>query len=168
MESQPISANPTELSSKKNLLITIGAAVLILLVGIALYKTFGQKSFTSEKVEVNTIETKSLEGSARLPAGFPTDTPVELQNITASETITYTDRAAVLSNVTYTSEKQLEELFVMYKEYFTKAKYNIISTNKLPTRMFLVAVKENNEITITITPNGPRSSVLVSLVTRGI
>lgn len=158
-------------NSKRNLYLVVG----ILFIGAAVYaylhlekkiSTDKPTSFTSENVNVNTIDVASVQGQSKLPVGFPINTPIELENITDSTTLVYPDRKVTLSNVSYFSHKQQEELFALYGNYLKANGYTINITNKAAARMIYNAQKGNTEMGVIITPQPDRMVVLVSYIVR--
>lgn len=161
--------NPT--SSSKTPLLLLSVVVLIAVVSILLRYQYvvikeSPKSFSSENVQLQSVDVGNKTGVEKLPAGFPQSIPVELGSINSSETLSYPDRKVTVYNVSYFSSKQQEELFVTYGNFLKKEGYKITRTDKSAAHMLYEATKDKTDVSITITPQTGGMRVLISVVVR--
>ncbi len=167
-EMKSISTGTSSMSSP----IWLGVAVIIILiVAYFLWSSSGNKvnktTFSSENVVVKTTNVAVATEAEKLPAGFLKSIPVETTYITESTTLTYPERKAVLYSVSYFSTKQQQEIFTIYGNFLKENGYKITNTNKSASYMMYQATKDNNDITVVITPQPDRIMVQVSYVVRG-
>ncbi|MDB5266731.1 MAG: hypothetical protein JWN89_546 [Parcubacteria group bacterium] len=153
----------------KPILPVLLVAVLVV-AGVLLFMKYRSSTpatkFSSENVIYDPVDVASVQGQSKLPAGLPSDIPIEIENVTQSETLSYPDRKATVSNVSYFSAKQQEELSVIYANYLKDKGYKITLGDKSVSHTAYIATKGNGELTITITPNDQRMNVLLSFVVR--
>jgi hypothetical protein len=150
--------------TQKTLLIIFGILAAASLVYISMNPVNTKnKKFSTQNVIVTQVDASSAN---RLPAGFPTDTPIELQNIVDSSVLSYPDHKVQVANVSYFSLKQQEELFSLYGSYLKGAGYTVTSTSKNSSVMLYSSKKGNTEMNISISPQGGRMLVLISQVIR--
>lgn len=152
--------------------IWLGIAVIIILV-VAYFlwsssaNKVNQPKFSSENVVVKTTNVATATGADKLPSNLFKDFPIEVENISESTTLTYPERKAVLYSVTYFSTKYQQDIFDAYGKFLTDNGYKITKTDKTGTIMMYQATKDNNDVTVVITPQPNRMMVQVSYVVRG-
>ncbi len=139
--------------------IIVLAIILGLLAGYFYYTNRPNKSFTTEKVQIT-------DGVKQLPAGFPTDIPVETKNISKSEVLAYPDRGATLYSVQYMSSKQTEELYSAYSKYLSTNGFTIVSQSKSASLIRYQAIKDREELNIIINPESGGTKIQLVYVTR--
>lgn len=117
-----------------------------------------KQTFTTENVQV------SNNGAGKIPAGFPTDTPVEVANVINSSTMNYPDKHTVLYSITYVTTKQAEEVFSDYGKYLSNTDYIIESTVKTPILISYSAhsTKTGGRLYVVITPQSGGTTVQLS------
>ncbi|MES2214097.1 MAG: hypothetical protein V4465_01765 [Patescibacteria group bacterium] len=148
---------------KKPIVYLAIAGVIIIGASLAYWyqhKTIDPKKFSSETIEYSR-DTKGL------PQGFLSNIPVEVENITTSETLLYPERKATVMNVTYQSSKQQEELSSIYASYLKNEGYTITTSSKTAEKTVYAATKDKNELNVTISPQSGRMGILLSYVVRG-
>jgi hypothetical protein len=158
---------PTNKSPK-----TIYWVVAIIIVLAGLYYFVIQKNssgtsmstakFSSENVQVSNVDFANMTGTAKLPAGFPTDIPVELANITNSSTQYYPDKKTTLYSVSYTSAHQAEDLYQSYGAYLKKDNYAVGPTTDTATQLTYLAISPKGSLYIVIVPQSGGAKVQVS------
>ncbi|MDB5253961.1 MAG: hypothetical protein JWL80_27 [Parcubacteria group bacterium] len=150
--------------TQKVLLIIFGILAAVSLVYISMHPlNTKNKKFSSQNVVVTKAD---ISSSNKLPSGFPTNTPIELANIIDANTLSYPDKHVEVTNVSYFSLKQQEELFSIYGSYLKANGYTVASSNKNPAMMTYVGKKGNTELDISISPQQQRMLVLISQVIR--
>ncbi len=141
---------------------------IVLVVGGALlaFNIFGSKKFSSENVTIKSVDLTQAIEEARLPVGFLKDIPVELGNITESNTLNYPDRKVVLYSLSYTSIKSTTKLLNIYTKFFKANKYKVTEAKKLTNGMVYSAAKDKSDINIMITLQPTNRLIQVSYVVR--
>jgi hypothetical protein len=145
-------------NTKKSLLVTLGAALLVavILLGWRFY-TLNQpvkNTFSSENVELKR-EASFFSGKPQLPEEFPKDIPVEVENLTQSDVLVYPDRNATLYSISFTSTKTIDELSKIYTSYFNSAPYtlHLDTFGKRIGRSYKFAgTSQPKDLTVMVTP----------------
>lgn len=167
--STPPQPQPVTLESHphQNLLLPLAALVLLVVSVLVVYTMRKPGSeFTKENVSVVKADLNSANQLSRLPADFPTNTPVETANLTDSLSMHYEDRAAVLYTVTYTSEDTNIRAYARWLTYMEEEGYNIPETGRNMEQWTLYGTKDNNELTLVISSRERGTQVQVSYLAR--
>ncbi|PIP87399.1 hypothetical protein COW81_00425 [Candidatus Campbellbacteria bacterium CG22_combo_CG10-13_8_21_14_all_36_13] len=109
--------------NNKNLFIAVGVLLLIVLVYF-LFFSGGLKS--NSNISMNKIDIAGAKTDAdKLPGAFPTNTPVELSNITESYSTEYKDDGFIQNSLSYTSQKSLGDIYSEYEKFMEENGYEI-------------------------------------------
>lgn len=146
--------------------IIVIAGILVFLRSSSQKPQMQPQKFSSENVNVSKVDLATATGDARLPVGFPTNIPVELNNISESTTLAYPERGATLYSVSYTSAKQPEEIYTEYGDYLKSNKFNIGINTKTAQQMMYQASTSTTSISVVITPHPGGTMVQIAYVVR--
>ncbi len=120
-----------------------------------------KENFVLQKIDVTKVANED-----KLPTGFLKDIPVELKNVTESNTLIYTDKGVTLYSVAYSSIKKMAEKEIEYRKYLSKNGFTIKNTIKQTSLINLEATKDKDTIAITITSKEGGSFVQIAYVYR--
>ncbi|MFZ3020261.1 MAG: hypothetical protein WA051_01925 [Minisyncoccia bacterium] len=143
-------------------LLIILVVVIVLAGALAFMRSYtgsSKQNFSSENVKVE-------DNKGQTPTGLPKDFPIEEKNILQSSTLVYPDRHATLYSVLFTSLKQTEELYSMYKKYLSENSFTMLNESKSSTQMSYRGVNGKNELSIILTPKDALTEVQISYITR--
>ncbi len=140
---------------------SVGILILVIIIALAYLgyskypNLFKKTNLPVEKTVIEKIDFSKVENLGKLPEGFPSNIPVEKNNLTESTKITYTEQKTILYSVSFNSARQPEELYAQYKD-FLSAKNGFVINNQVKTveRMAFQATKTGTKdsISVTITP----------------
>lgn len=151
--------------------LTLGILLVVIIIGLAYLgyskypNIFKQTNLPAEKSVVEKIDLSKVENIGKLPEGFPSNIPVEGNNLIESVKITYPEQKSVLYSVSFNSARQSEELYSQYQS-FLSTKNGFVIDNQIKTveRMAFQATKTGTKdsISITITP-GTQGTNLIQI-----
>jgi hypothetical protein len=153
------------LKFNKNLLLKIFVGVVLVVITIVLVRGYvvnRSPEFTQEDIVVENIDLSLVEGSARLPAGFPAGTPVELLGIYDSLRMSYVEIGSDLYSVSYTTERSAFEVYEEWQEYLQSEGYNIEPSRQNPENGILFGTRDNLEFMVVISGGDGGSVVQIS------
>lgn len=153
----------SKVKTSVGILILVVLAALVYL-GYSKYPSiFKKTNFSAEKSVVEKIDLSKVENIGKLPEGFPSNIPVEKNNLIESVKITYTEQKSVLYSVSFNSARQPEELYAQYKDFLsTKNGFAIDNQVKTVERMAFQATKTGTKdnLSVTITPGVQRTNLV--------
>jgi hypothetical protein len=179
----PPSDPVTPPAGHKEVRVILPALLLVLIIG-ALYYWYAGKvkaptapaetasstaaTSTAAAPNVHVTQINLAEAStptSKLPAGFPSDIPVEAANITQSYSAVYADHGVTQYTVNYTSAKTKDALWAAYTSYVSAAGYALgATTNK--SEGVLDATKGKNDLNVLITSHNSTSLVQITYLAR--
>ncbi|MEX2405046.1 MAG: hypothetical protein WD579_00405 [Candidatus Paceibacterota bacterium] len=168
-QTQPTNGN----SHDNHKALTIGVAVIVLLV--AVFLIFGnrdtgpteQDEVTPENQEeevvlgdqaedaprtIEEVDLTSTEGLERLPEGFPSDTPVDVETLVDSTHIVNEDGSEE-SLVVYLSDATIGELYESYISYIDEQGFEIDRDDSTDEFVIMNALRENTTMSVSATPS---------------
>ncbi|KND48569.1 MAG: hypothetical protein AB200_02485 [Parcubacteria bacterium C7867-005] len=156
----------------RTVLLILGLVVLALIVVFCFRYGFRypKQDFSSEKVLVQNTDLATAEGENKLPAGFPKEIPVEINNITESVTLSYPERGATLYSVAYQSARGTSDLSNLYSKFIKDNNFILSNANdkleKGETKMTFLSTKNNDDLSITITKLATGNTIQISFLDR--
>lgn len=155
---------------------SVGILILVIIIALAYLgyskypNLFKKTDLPVEKTVIEKIDFSKVENLGKLPSGFPSNIPVEKNNLIESTKITYTEQKSVLYSVSFNSARQPEELYTEYKS-FLSTKNGFVINNQVKTveRMAFQATKTGTKdsISVTITPQSSGANLVqISYVSK--
>jgi nitric oxide reductase large subunit len=157
MEPNQIPTTETPARNFFSMPMIIALFVLLFLLVLFMYgrinstKTENDPVVTQDKTIVYGGNLKSANSQERLPAGFPTDIPVETDSLEQSLKTEYPEKGLTQYSVTYTTAKSIEEVQTSYNSYFSKDGYEITSKVENPVQIY--ASKNGDDVSVVIETN---------------
>jgi hypothetical protein len=120
--------------------------------------------------EVNEIEVTKTDitqnGTTNLPVGFPSDIPVEANNLTESFRAAYQSRGIVQYSVSYTSLKTRDSLWDAYSSYMNGAGYAVDKTGTSKSLGQISGTKNGDSLSVVLSNHGGLTLVQINYVER--
>lgn len=171
---------PIEPKKSQSLIFIVALFIILIIIAFAMMSlskkpTGGENSSapqtpttktTTTEVKVDKVDLTTAQGNARLPQGFPTDIPVETTGAFESYTADYPTRNFTQYTVSYTTTKSVKDTYALYLSYMTKAGYTFRSDGKDEKHGFLYGTKDNNDLSVVVTPKGTETSVQMSYLKK--
>jgi hypothetical protein len=155
-------------------LLLIVLAVLLALVGA--YYFFAKHSASQIPAEsqvntfptsiVTTIDVPNTPVANRLPQGFPSNIPVENQNITKSFSVAYTGNKSILYVVIYTSSQSVQAKSVEYAQLINSSSFANQQIATSTSMSILQATEGNSQLSVTVNSQTKGSSVQISFLNK--
>lgn len=111
------------------------------------------QNITKEPVSLNVVDLNSAKSnSEKLPKGFPASIPLEMEDITLSDSKIYTDRAVPVTvyTVNYFSEKTVEQKYAEYLNMMNKNGFIFGENGKDNKNHVLNGTKDNDTLLIVV------------------
>lgn len=167
---------PAKKTSKSVFFLVLGF-VLLLIIAYVMSSSFSHNgggsssktANTKENVQVQKVDLSSSQGNAKIPAGFPSNIPVETAGVFESYSATYPDHHLTQYTVNYTSASSLKDAFNTYNTFLSQNGYTTTNTIDEKTEKTLVANKGNDTLTIIVSNAGgktDKTSVYLTYISR--
>lgn len=154
-------------------LVVIGIIIPSIIVVLFLLFFNADLSFKSKTKKVKDISGPLLPSLSVtkiendiIPEGFPANILLEKDGvILENKSITSQDKPGIIQYTRkFISKKNLDENYVLYKNFLEKNNWNIVSLDKKDSLGSLIAVDSNNtQLMITISKNSINGNVIVDL-----
>lgn len=146
----------------------LGLVLILLILAAGVYYFYflrqNQNNVSPEQVFIDRLMNRKIYSEGNLPEGFPKDFPIEtgvevLENFTAGfatkeNNVRLQDGTLATwpefkqSTYSYVSNKNLEENFKIFKDYFTAQKYKLLAeSNVSGTASLLFSIKDGSNET---------------------
>ncbi|TAL49358.1 hypothetical protein EPN83_01255 [Patescibacteria group bacterium] len=155
-------SSPQASPGQANKSVAVLVVFAIILVGVAYFMmhssysvptTQKQPSFpvTKENVSIQNINLATAKTEAeRLPAGFPSNIPVETKDAFESYRMDYNDRGVTQYTVSYKTAKSPAEKFKEYADFMIKDGFSFGTDGKNEKEGILYGTKSENSLLILI------------------
>ena len=144
----------------------ISIIVIILLAGAG-FVFVKYPGLLSQPKKFSTENVVFKDNRNNLPTEFFNLLPIEKENITQNATLEYTDRGTILYSLSYTSSKQIEELFAIYGNFLKESGFTIKENKKSPRFYNYKAIKDSTELSIVISSQSAlKNLVQIGYVTK--
>lgn len=126
----------------------------------------GQNPPSESFGEINQVDLESAQTpEERLPEGFPSDLPVNTENLVDSFTVDYTDGSKEAS-VIFQSDSSIGDLRSQYITYFEANEYTVQQDDLTEQDALLAAERNGDGISVAITQTEAGREVFVSVFTQ--
>ncbi len=116
------------------------------------------------QVEVKKTDLAQSQGTNRIPAGFPSNIPIDTANIYDSYTAVYP--TATQATVSYLTDKSIADAYEVYHAYMKKEGYVFRPNGEDMKKGILYGTLSNNDLSILITTKDTKTSVQISFFKR--
>lgn len=140
------------MQSNKTSLVSI-LILLILIVGAVFWfkKYYKNDGNFHEKVVESPVDlSKATKPEEKIPASFPKDIPLQLNEVIESTTLNYPERGVTVSIISFKTFRSNAELFSTYKVYFTNAGYVLQNSNTGEKLGTIFGDKDGNNLGVMI------------------
>lgn len=146
---------------RKLAIIGISIAVVIGVVGFAVYKQGGKQDVmpVDEKITTTTAqEPKRTDFGTSKPDDFPTDIPVEKGvKVEQSYSLNYVGQKQL--TIVFQSTKTVKENYSLYTDFLNKQNWSISNKYESAKISSLYGTKDSSDINITISENASGTSI---------
>ncbi len=148
-----------EQSQKIKISSAVITIVLVLTLGYILFNKYRTPAETSLKVsndtdsqpmKVEVENTQMVSGVLSAPAGFPSDIPLEKENILESVTTNFPENNARQLSVSYQSSRTVAQKYAEYKKYMQDIGYQMTEGEANATVRSIFGTKEGNNLSVAI------------------
>ena len=112
--------------------------------------------------------TKVVNGITPAPTGFPSDIPIEAGAILESNTTYYPDQNAEQLTLSYKSTKTVTQKYTEYKNYLTKAGYQITEGSSTSPVRAVFGTKPDVNLTVAVSSVDGRTLVQISYLIKSL
>jgi len=165
-------------SETKGKNIAVLLVVLLFVVGIVYF--FLNKSILSPAPLPPQVEEKSEEAfeikhkyvmgesasSSKVPPGFPTEIPIEEENIIESYSVEHKNRSLTQYTVSFNTSRTPGQVYSDYEKYMTEAGYSFGRNGKDPQNYNLYGTLSNDDLSIYINFKGEKRHIVVGFIDR--
>ncbi len=151
-------------------LVVLAGAVLVLFLALNKEAEAPQDQVIVENVVrgdgVTVAKTDVTKSGSKLPQGFPNDIPVELVNVIDSYKAFYEKVQATQYTVSYTSDRDREDLWNMYSKFMNDSGYRIDVAQTSRGLGQISGAKGDDSLSVVVTSSNGVSLVQLSYLDR--
>jgi hypothetical protein len=164
-----------EASQNKTIVSTI-IIVIILVFGVG-YMLFGKDTpplqkdtatspITNNSPVVLVENTPLVNGIVPIPAGFPSDIPLEADKVLESATTHYPNQNASQLSLNYQSSKTIAQKYAEYKAYMEQRGYQMTEDNTSSSVKSIFGIKDDTNLSVVISNTNEKTLVQLSYLIK--
>ena len=153
-------------SNKNHIVLYLVLILAVVLVGYFLLMVgIDGTPRSSDRVEVAHADLSS-DSAVRIPLGFPSNIPLEEQNIKESYSVNYLDEGVTQFTVAYNSDFSREEILKIYSDFFLASGYTSGDGDRDESKGTIRGWRSGNKLSIAVSPYGEGSYVAINYIRR--
>lgn len=145
-------------------IIPIILAIVVIIAGYLIFKYMNTPHTNMPAGQVTYTDLKT--SVTKIPEGFPTNIPVEAQNVKDSYKVAVKDSSTTQYTVSFTSSLDKAALWKTYSDLFTSLGYAVDAGKTSQDSGVMEGFRSGNKLNISIKPYGSEQYVTINYIAR--
>lgn len=166
----PVGAPQPEGSQKETkLIVSLVIIIVVLVAGYFLLKSnLGTKRGGETAGKTETIYTDLANSVTKIPAGFPSNIPVEEENVKESYKINYFDEGVTQYTIGFNSNLSFDEIWKTYSDLFLAIGYTPDMEKTSKDKGIMTGYRDGNKLNVAISDYDGGHYVTINFIQRQV